>query len=377
MPRRLVLFTSLPRVGGHSALTGGLCRLVRDHFDAVDIWCKPMPDHGHSTAMAAHLESLGCRITMLAGTAGHPHPPAMLGALARARAHRTETVFVALAMRHLSVLLSAALRPARSVYYHITHDLNPGTVRRLKFCARAFDHLAFICPATFHAFPGAASNSRFSWVPQSSQMPVANLPAILEARRRRRAANATPRFGLLGRLTPEKGALEIARFADSTRHPCEIHVAGTGPGENEFSRRAASPPAGKAARVVFHGAYDPANRADFLHDFFSAIDLLLVPSQDAWETLSMVALEGLQHGTPALLSNAGGLGSFGMPDLGPAPPEVIRLTPAPSFTEALGESAGRPLPDPDATAAACLKYYGDYFCDDRIRGRWLGMLGVR
>jgi len=326
--------------------------------------------------MAAHLESLGFQIKMLADPSGRPLPSAILSAVARTRRHRKETIFVALAMRHLSVILAAALGPSRSLYYHITHDLNPATIRRLKFCSLAFDRLAFICPATFQAFPGAAANPRFSWVPQSSQLHVANLPGILEARRRRRAANTPPSFGLLGRLTAEKGALEVARFADAAPHPCSIHVAGTGPCEGEFARRAASPVSAHAARVFFHGAYDPANRANFLHDFFSEIDLLLVPSQDAWETLSMVALEGLQHGTPALLCNAGGLGSFGMPDLGPAPPEVIRLTPVPSFARTLGEIAASPPPDPEATAAACLAYYEKYFCDDRIRGRWLGLLGA-
>ncbi len=330
-----------------------------------------MPEHGHSEAMAARLESMGCPVRMLAGGDGRLKVGSVIEEVRRARAWRGETVFFTLAMRHLSLALVAALRPAHSIYYHITHDLNAGTIRRLEWYARLFRRMVFICPATYHQFPGAEADSHFSWAPQSSEMEIRNPEEILEAKAAR--SGSPLRIGLLGRLTPDKGARVMLDFIDTTSTPCELHVAGAGPCAAEFSDRAQNNTS-TAGRVIFHGAYDPAGRSDFLRRFFSEIDLLLVPSQDEWETLSMVALEALQHGTPSLLCRTGGLVSFGLPDLGPAPDSVVGLVEPQEFQNELARRLAVPRPDPISNGRACRDYYERYFRDDAIRRRWLDLL---
>lgn len=369
---RLVIFTSLPVVGGHSGLTEGIVRLVGGHFESVQIWCKPMPDHGHSVAMAERLTDLGCQISLFADPSGKASPATIMQAVPAARRHRTETVFLALAMRHLSVVLVSALQPAHSVYYHITHDLTPSTIRRLQLCALAFRKLAFICPATYEEFPGATANPAISWVPQSSELESLDFASLVQAKQRGASAERPRKIGLLGRLTPEKGARVMLEIADSSPTPFELHVAGSGSCAQEFLQR--SKQEGCLVKVVFHGSYDPSGRADFLRRFFAGIDLLVVPSQDAWETLSMVTLEAMQHGTPSLVCATGGLISFGLPALGPAPQEVVRLVPVNQFSQALAEFLNTPLPDPEVTAHRCLAHYKQFFADDRIRDQWLRLL---
>jgi glycosyltransferase involved in cell wall biosynthesis len=371
-PRKLILFTSLPLVGGHSALTAGLCRMLRNDFDLIEVWCKPMPGHGHSRPLQKQLEQLGCRVRLLADEDGRASAGAIINAVTSALRERRCTTFVALAMRHLSVALTLALHPAHSVYYHITHDLTPHTIRRLHLYAQCFKNLAFICPATFHEFPGAADNPRFSWVPQSSEIPVAVPEQIIAGKLL--PPDAPWRFGLLGRLTPEKGADAMVHFAKTCHTPCELHVAGSGPGEPAFRELADRPDT--PCRVLWHGAYDPSTRTEFLRRFFSGIDLLVVPSNDAWETLSMATLEALQHATPALLSNRGGLCSFGLPELGPAPQSVITLTPPKEITDHLATLAISPKPDARTTGPACITHYQTHFSDARIHTRWQKLLRI-
>lgn len=371
MARRLVLFTSLPKVGGHSTLTEGLCRLFRPAFEHIEVWCKPMPDHGHSSAMMQAIEATGIGVKMLADESGKMNVAAVADAVRVARARRKDTVFFTLAMRHLSVALAAALQPARSIYYHITHDLNSGTVRRLKLYSRIFEKLVFICPATYRMFPGAQVGNKFAWAPQASEISVHGIEEIL-ARKAARAGSPT-RFGLLGRLTVEKGARAMLDFFDTAGLPCELHVAGAGPFAHEFEARARDA-AASSSRVVFHGSYDPSERASFLRRFFSDIDLLLVPSQDEWETLSMVALEALQHGTPSLLCATGGLVSFGMPDLGPAPQSIVGLAKPAELAAELRHRMTSSRPDPVKNGGACLKYYRDFFSDEAVLKRWADLL---
>ncbi len=370
MSRRLILFTSLPRVGGHSTLTYGLCRLLRPHFDAIEVWCKTMPEHGHSAAVAAQIEGLGCRVVLLSDEQGRLRWRTLASAVARAWRDRP-TVFFALAMRHLSVLLAVLVAAKNSIYYHITHDLNPGTIKRLNFYARVFQRMVFICPATYDNFPGAASNPQFTWVPQSSEIPVRE-PEKLAAEREARVIPDGPiRLGLIGRLTQDKGSAAMIDFIDTTKSICEFHVAGVGPFAAAFQERECRT---GPVTVNFHGAYDPAEREAFLRKFFGGIDLLLVPSQDEWETLSMAALESIQHGVPALLCRTGGLASFAHAQLGPAAEEVVRLVSPQDYAETLENLAQQPRRPQAGMVMPCRDYYEQFFSDSAVLQRWLAVL---
>jgi glycosyltransferase involved in cell wall biosynthesis len=367
---RMILFSSLPKVGGHSTLTYGLCRMLRPHFDEIEIWCKTMPEHGHSPAVAKQIEALGCKVVLLTDEKGTLHLGVLLKAIVSAWRNRPD-VFFALAMRHLSLVLAPLVAARNSIYYHITHDLNPGTIKRLNLYGKVFKQMVFICPATYDEFPGAQTNPQFTWVPQSSEIPVRQPEKLSSERNERLATIDQPiRYGLLGRLTAEKGSAAMIGYSDDpTAARCELHVAGSGPYAEAFKEREKM--SGKV-KVRFHGAYDPSVREAFLRTFFAGIDYLLVPSQDEWETLSMATLECLQHGVPAVLCRTGGLKSFGQAELGPAPDEVVRLIDPKDLQAVLNALAVRPR-RPQAVGE-CRDYYEKFFSDKVVMQRWLEVL---
>ncbi|MDX2080505.1 MAG: glycosyltransferase family 4 protein [Terrimicrobiaceae bacterium] len=361
---RAILFTSLPRVGGHSTITLGLAPILRQSFGEVEIWCKPMPDHGHSESSQAALEALGCRVVLLADPDGRLNPAALARAVAGTIANPPD-LFIALAMRNLAPVLAQATRARRSIYYHITHDLHDATVAFLRRCLRAFHKLAFICPATYEDFPREGIDpARLTWVPQLSEIPVENPEELIASR----ASDRGPlRIGLIGRLTEQKGARVMLDFARTFSDRGELHLAGSGPFEDDFRQLALTD---RPLAVTFHGRYDPADRARFLRNFFAGLDWLVVPSQDEWETLSMAVLEALQHGVPALVCQTGGLRSFRHTDLGPPADDIIRLIPADAVASSLEMIFSKNEMCTSEKARRCREHYERFFSNDRVAGRW-------
>lgn len=373
-PKKLVLFTSLPKVGGHSTLTLGLCRMLRPYFSEIEIWCKVMSGHGHSETLAGKLEDMGCRVHMLSDESGRLSVPALFR-FVRSSFLRPPDVFFTLAMRHLSPVLAFFSRARIRLYYQITHDLKPATIRMIRNYASFFTKIIFICPATFEDFPGAARQpDKFAWVPQSSEIPVGD-PQNLAAERAGNLSSDRPvRFGLIGRLTKEKGAAAMLEFAGRATIPCEIHVAGSGPLAEEFQKRSVPAIPSGGAVIRFFGPYDPANRESFLRQFFNDVDYLVVPSQDEWETLSMAALESLQHGVPAVICRTGGLKSFAHPELGPADEAVVRLVAPDDLAATLVRLSQEPRPSWDSSGRLCLAHYERHFSDKVVLKRWLALL---
>jgi glycosyltransferase involved in cell wall biosynthesis len=369
---KIILFTSLPKVGGHSTLTLGLCKLYKEWFDVVEIWCKVMPSHGHSSDAQATLEAMGCRVEVISDLQGKLNVATVLRVLQRAWSERP-TVFFVLAMRRLSVVFCKLLPKTHSLYYHITHDLKASTRAALQQYASTFQRLVFICPATYQEFAGPEAVC--TWAAQSSEMPGLTVESLEKARKEGLvAAPERVCFGLLGRLTREKGAEDVIKFIETCELPCEFHVAGVGPFAERFEALAKEGEA-RPAVVKFYGTYEPTKRAEFFRQFFSKIDRLIVPSIDEWETLSMVTLEAIQHGVPVLCSSAGGLRSFGMAELGPAPEGVIDLFPPANLDHELRRciEAGK---SPLDAITRCRKHYTRFFSDSVVAQRWQALVSL-
>jgi glycosyltransferase involved in cell wall biosynthesis len=365
--RKLVMFTSLPHVGGHSTLTLGLCKMFAAWFSEIEVWVKVMPEHGHSMDAQKALEQQGCKIVMLSDTEGHLKLATVARALWR-NLLKPPDVFFALAMRNLSLVFRCLLVRAKGIYFHITHDLNQKTRRWLGLTECLFTRLVFICPATYYDFD--SHSGKCVWAPQSSELHGIDADAVLSLKSKHQQLK--PRrmsVGLSGRLTREKGAQAILDFIGSCEHSCDFHVAGTGPLAKDFEMLAGRP-AQDGPCVYFHGSYSPTKRMEFLREFFGKIDWLLVPSLDEWETLSMVTLESLQHGTPVLCSQAGGLRSFGMAELGPAPEKVVKLVDPKEFPRHLNEILASGPYDCGARFSECREHYATHFADQQLVERW-------
>jgi len=103
------------------------------------------------------------------------------------------------------------------------------------------------------------------------------------------------RLGYLGRISPEKGVADLlGTLSKNKMLNCDLHIAGTGPLNyvSELQRKYRD-------RVHFHSYVKPA-------DFFSMIDLLIVPS--LWnEPFGRTIIEAFYYGVPVIGSKRGGI----------------------------------------------------------------------
>ena len=360
-PTSLVIFSSLPHVGGHSTSTLKFCELLAPMFDRRTLLVKDMPGHGFSEATARQIEATGMRVV---------HLPAGLVAqslrlVRETAALRRPDVFLSIGMRYFSPLLVLGLRPARSIYFHNTHELTPATVRILSVYGRVFSQLVFISPATWRSF-----HSR--WVPPERTSWDAHLMEVGGIDLRRQPRRPGPvRLGFLGRINREKGVELLMDFAEQTKVPCEIHVAGSGSSADRVGKAAAEQRG--LGRVIFYGAYDVTGRAAFLNRFFSGIDWLCVPSLDDREGIPTVILEALEWGVPVLATQTGGITSFLMDELGPAPREAMRIVAPETVADELAAIVSSEPPQPEV-GDVCRKYFLKYFSDRVLSLRWKKIL---
>lgn len=118
-------------------------------------------------------------------------------------------------------------------------------------------------------------------------------------------ADGTIRFGVISRLTPEKGidTLIEAVLQIPREIRLEVRIFGDlqGPGVGDFGSHLRSMASGEP-RIRFEGPI----RNEELDRAYAEIDLLVVPSR--WhEVQGLTALEALARGTPVVVSDLGGL----------------------------------------------------------------------
>jgi len=357
-PRRLVIFSSLPEVGGHTTTTLKLCELLRPQFEEIRLFVKDIPGHGFSRAAHDELVAGNVSLHRLAGKNLVPCLPDVLSC-------RKADVFLAIGMRHLSPALALLVGARQSIYYHITHELSPAILRQLRIYKRFFSQLVFLSPATARWYAESAGQTHpFAWAVQPTALAME--PGPLPDR-----MPGPIRFGMLGRLTEEKGVGFLTGLVKASRFPCTLHVAGRGPDESEVRRLQASQP----DRFVFRGAYSPKERPSFLKQFFSEIDILCVPSLDDREGIPNVILQALQFGVPVLATNTGGMRSFAMRELGPAEPDVVRLVEPAEYAAAFDALLQAPLPS-IATRESCRKYFEETFSDQVLDVQWRRILAA-
>jgi len=356
--RQLVIFTSLPEVGGHTTTTLKLCELLQPMFEQVCVIIKDIPGHGFSVAAHDELIRSGARTIRCSGR----NPRDWWGIPGKCR---NADVFLAIGMRHLSPVLALLIGARRSVYYHITHELNPAILSHLRVYGWIFSKLVFLSPATSRLYHGQAGHEAvLTWAPQPTELPHQSPPMI-----ERQPGPA--RFGFLGRLTDEKGVGLLAELIEKSPVLCELHAAGRGPHEKTLRRVERTHP----DRFFFRGAFSPAERTSFLGRFFSEIDWLCVPSLDDREGIPNVILEALQSGVSVLATRTGGMRSFEMPELGPVDSEVIRLVEPQEFPAAFASLASAPFPTAELQNQ-CREYFEKYFSDAVLATHWRKILSM-
>ncbi len=358
--RKLVFFTSLPRVGGHTTITLGLVRLLRPSFDHISIIVREMAGHGTSSDALIELSELGVTVLQLPGQSSASDFRKLMPFIRR---HRKPDVFLAMGMRHFSPVLAIMLSPKRSVYYHITHELTPQVVKMLRCYSLCFSKLVFISPATKHKYAELNNGKRITL---AITQPIGDQGGNHAPQ----FAEGPIRFGFIGRLNKDKGCEVLRQFGESCPTPCTIRIAGAGDYAQTFRQLSAT----KLPMVVyrFDGAFDSATRRQYLSDFFSSVDYLVVPSQDDREGLPTVILEALQAGVPVLATRTGGMRAFDMPDFGRE--SCVTLVEKEEIANLMKKFAAQPRPMLDRE---CAEYFDQYFSDNTLRAQWNDAIAMK
>lgn len=125
------------------------------------------------------------------------------------------------------------------------------------------------------------------------ELPVQQAPKRLPTNRRFR-------IGVVSRLAPSKGinlALHALESLRNRHYDCEMHIAGTGPQEDQLRRLAHH--LGVERHVHFHGLLTT------MQDFYNSIDFLCHPS--LIEPSGLACREASGYGCPVIAANIDGL----------------------------------------------------------------------
>lgn len=303
-PSKIIIYTSLPKVGGHSTITLALCELLVDRVGAIEVIVKETPGHGTSDLAISALRSMGCMVQIL-----RSHFQTVISIARTAFCRQllprqfTSVTYISIGMRQVSVYLAWALLPDRSVYYYITHELSESNAALLDRFGKVFDVLLFISPTTKKMY----DSIRYGRATKASTAEAFQPTEFVSMQSERKQYDGPVRFGFVGRLNEAKGSAVLCRFAREATIDCELKVAGVGDYTAEF---AALQETKLACRVTYMGHYDPSERQAFLQRFFAEVDYLVVPSQDDREGIPTVILESLQFGVPIIATRSGGMRAF-------------------------------------------------------------------
>lgn len=357
---QFVFFTSLPRVGGHTTISVELVRLLRPLFDEIQVIVREMAGHGTSTEATDELSKLGARVVYLRGKS-ISRDLGKLMSLALSRRTRPD-VYLSMGMRHFSPVLALMLRPVRSVYYHITHELTPSVVRTLNFYSHFFSKLAFISPATQNEYLKSRSTARGI---VSITQPVGSTPTITL----NRAITGPIRYGFIGRLNADKGCEVLRSFANFCQVPCSLRIAGAGEYGCIFGDMAKNH-RGPVA-IQFDGAFDSASRERYLGEFFNSVDYMVVPSQDDREGIPTVILESLRGGVPVLATRTGGMRAFDNPEFGNR--SCVKLIEKELVLNAMTQLASENRPGA-GESEDCMRYFESHFSNNTLLAQWQAAL---
>jgi glycosyltransferase involved in cell wall biosynthesis len=359
--RSLVIFTSLPFVGGHTTITLGLCNLMRDQFDDITVLVKEMPEHGHCEAAEMELQNIGCLVVLMRDLSTS-------GILAQAATTWCRPdCFLSIGMRHMGPILSFLLRPKVSLNYHITHEMTRSVQSLLWLQSFFFTKTIFISPATELAWrKGRGAERPAASITQPAEIGLREVEV-------RTAAGGPVSFGFIGRLNEAKGSKELLGFARSGQCDAHLVVAGAGEFEKDFAELSSA--SERRVRVEYLGAFASSARREFLQGFFSKVDYLIVPSQDEREGMPTVILEALQAGVPVVATRSGGTRALEFEEYICPSQACVWLIERDQVAQTLDELARLPRPS-EPTRSACAALFTEKFSNAAIKQLWSGVFAL-
>jgi glycosyltransferase involved in cell wall biosynthesis len=357
----IVLFSTLPLVGGNSTITLRLALKFREEGNRVVIVAKEMPSIGYCENTLSSLLKAGCVIHKWPLN----RPLAICGLLFKLHqeAKRGPVTFVAVGMRWGAILLTALVRFDTTWFYMIQHDKLLGPIRIFGPLIRIFEGIGMISTESIGpARKKLDGGPHIVWLPQFSGTAKSKYCQPVNMPEGKRSA-----LGFLGQLTDSKGILLLIKLWSENRSLPKLIVVGDGP-----LRAAIETAARGDDRIDYRGGFTASEAENVLPRFFSEIDTLLVPIIREGDGIPTVILEGLSYGVPTLCTNLGGLGAFDRA-LKPLIPGVVRAVSLENFKKEL-ESLDTCGADHSSLSVHCRSYYDSFFSDQTVLSRWNNLL---
>lgn len=359
--RIVVLFSTLPLVGGNSTITLRLALKLREEGIRVVIVAKEMPSIGYCENTYSSLLKLGCVIYKW--PLANPLAACQLIFQLHQESNRGVITFVAVGMRWGAVLLSALVRFDASWFYMIQHDRLLGPIRIFGPLIRIFDGIGMISTESIGLTRKKLDGGpHIVWLPQFSGTGKGDY-----GRQDKTAVGNRKALGFLGQLTESKGILFLIKLWSENRSLPKLVVVGDGP-----LRAAVENAAKDDNRIDYRGGFSASDSANVLPRFFDEIDTLLVPIMREGDGIPTVILEGLSYGVPTLCTNLGGLGAFERA-LKPPIPSVVRAVSLANFKKELEVLSTGESDDPNISFH-CRTYYDSFFSDTTVLMRWNNLL---
>lgn len=296
MSRQLVILDDAPIIGGAELFALRLATwLVAEPEPWEVLVVCPDPGPFADRVRAAGLKVRGARFPDL-GPAGAPGWPGgirdMAGVLRDTRASGTLIVANTARAQAFAAAARPFVRDAPPVV-NLVHEQDTAARRSAKLVLGRVGRVVAVGANTAAAYERALPGQ-----------PIGRLnnfldPAELDravARRRPRSAERPPVVGVLARLIPEKGLVELVEELASCPDDWDSAQIAGGAQDEAYAARlhATIERLGLASRV------DLLGHVDDLDAFFAAIDTLIVPSTGN-EGQPTVILEALAHGVPVIV----------------------------------------------------------------------------
>jgi glycosyltransferase involved in cell wall biosynthesis len=363
--RRLLIYSTLPLVGGNSTITLNVAREFRQEGWQVSVLTRHQDILGLSEENIAFLREMGCEVRKLTRDDGKYGWPTISALMWIARRGRNQ-IFLTLCKGFVSPVVSTLGRFRKSVFYLITHEEKNDVLQHLASVKRFYSEFAVISPISAEPLREMIGPEKpIRWLPQFSDMETAKVDM------RGTQAKRNLAIGYLGTLNTGKGVDLLLKMWPRLKGRADLRIAGGGPLQPEVE--AATGKSGVAGSIYYEGAFNAANRDDFLRKFFASIDYLIVPSVNTMEGIPTVILEALSFGIPAIASDLGGTACFGLDWLKPRHPGVVQLFPLNQMEETVESFIAKGFPSAEYRQA-CIDYYQEWFSNRAILERWTDVI---
>lgn len=361
--KRILIYTTLPDVGGNSTITLQLASQLIEMGWKVGVLTRSQEGYGYSDSTARQLATLGCEVRRL-DVDGKIPSLRLVGMLSWLFRFGWGARYLTIGMGMAGPIVGLCSNFRSRIFYLIQHDEQVDPLRRLRRWVRVFDQIAVISPESLKPaseWLGHAYEGRIHWLAQFCE--IAGSGGAVNTHDGNVRA-----FGFIGSLAASKGIEVLLNQWRSNPTLPRLIVIGDGPLRSQVESAAAE----TGGRIVYRGKFSASDRDRVLSAAFQEIDTLLVPITKEGDGIPTVIMEALSFGVPVITTPLGGIRAF-QTTLKPEFDHIVDLSPLENFSNAVERRAQESVLTGDLRAA-CRGYFQKFFSNEVLRRSWSAVL---